>query len=98
MKINVQNDNNYILTNNSKYIEPRTYYYTYKKIMKSLNLDKYNFHCLRHTFATRCIELGFDYKTLSEILGHSDVKMTLSFYVHPSNELKVKNMEKLKMY
>lgn len=66
--------------------------------MKELDLDHYNFHTLRHTFATRCIELGFDYKTLSEILGHSDVQITLSMYVHPSNELKYKNMEKLKLF
>lgn len=95
---NVNNKENYVLTNTVKFIEPRAYYYSYKKIMKLLKLEEYNFHSLRHTFATRCVELGFDYKTLSEILGHSDIKMTLSFYVHPTNELKIKSMEKLKMF
>ena len=52
-------------------------------------------HTFRHTFATRCVELGFDVKTLSEILGHSSVKITLDRYVHSSMELKRKNMEKL---
>lgn len=94
----VNNDENYILTNNLKYLEPRSFYYHYKKITKELELLKYNFHVLRHTFATRCISLGFDYKTLSEILGHSDVKITLSIYVHPSDELKIKSMEKLHLY
>lgn len=94
----VDNDDCYLITNKMKYMEPRTFYYHYKKIMKELDLDHYNFHTLRHTFATRCIELGFDYKTLSEILGHSDVQITLSMYVHPSNELKYKNMEKLKLF
>lgn len=98
LKNNVSSENNYFLTNSLKYMEPRSYYYHYKKIMKILNLQSYNFHVLRHTFATRCIELGFDYKTLSEILGHSDIRITLSLYVHPSNELKIMNMEKLKMY
>lgn len=54
-----------------------------------------NFHSLRHTFATRCVEIGFDIKTLSEILGHSSVKITLDKYVHSSMELKRTNMEKL---
>ena len=51
-----------------------------------------NFHCLRHTFATRCVELGFDVKSLSEILGHANVNITMNRYVHPSMELKQKNM------
>ena len=54
-----------------------------------------NFHALRHTFATRCIELGFDAKSLSEILGHSSVKITMDRYVHPTMDLKQKNMDKL---
>jgi len=45
-----------------------------------------NFHALRHTFATRCVEKGFDVKSLSMILGHSDVSTTLNTYVHPSME------------
>ena len=63
--------------------------------MKSCNLENVNFHALRHTFATRCVESGFEIKTLSEILGHSSVKITLDRYVHSSMELKRKNMEKL---
>ena len=54
-----------------------------------------HFHTLRHTFATRCIEVGFDVKSLSEILGHANVSITLNRYVHPSMELKQKNMDKL---
>lgn len=91
------NDNYYVISNSEKSIEPRIYYEKYKKILKELNMEKYNFHILRHTFATRCISLGFDPKTLSEILGHSDIKITLSLYVHPTNALKKINMEKLKL-
>lgn len=90
-------DNYYVISNSEKNIEPRIYYEKYKKILKELNMEKYNFHILRHTFATRCISLGFDPKTLSEILGHSDIKITLSLYVHPTNKLKKISMEKLKL-
>ena len=85
----------YFLTGSRRFIEPRTYYSRYKKIVDLVCLDDYGFHTLRHTFATRCIEIGMDAKTLSEILGHSDVKVTLSLYVHPTNKLKNKYMEKL---
>ena len=54
-----------------------------------------HFHTLRHTFATRCIELGFDVKTLSEILGHANTTITMNRYVHPSMDLKRENMKKL---
>ena len=54
-----------------------------------------HFHTLRHTFATRCVEVGFEIKSLSEILGHSSAKVTLDRYVHSSLELKRANMDKL---
>ena len=54
-----------------------------------------NCHALRHTFATRCVELGFDVKSLSEILGHASVNITMNRYVHPSLELKKENMQRL---
>ena len=85
----------YFITGNYKYMEPRTYYNRYKKISDMVCHEEYGFHSLRHTFATRCIEIGMDPKTLSEILGHSDVKVTLSLYVHPTNKLKDRYMEKL---
>ena len=85
----------YLLTGTEKLIEPRCFSFKYKRILKSCNLEKYNFHALRHTFATRCVENGFDIKALSEILGHSDIKTTLSRYVHPSMEMKRREMDKL---
>ena len=90
-----KNDDDFFLTGKSVFIEPRSYTNHYKKVMKLLNIDKYNFHALRHTFATRCIENGCDPKSLSEILGHSNVKITLDRYVHPSFENKVKMMNNL---
>lgn len=90
-----KDDECFFLTGNKKFIEPRSYMNHYRKIMKSIRIEQYNFHALRHTFATRCIENGCDPKTLSEILGHSNVKITLDRYVHPSFDNKVKMMNNL---
>ena len=88
--------NGYLLTGSwEKYIEPRNYQYYFKKILRQCGIPQTNFHTLRHTFATRCVELGFDIKTLSEILGHSNINITLNRYVHPSFDLKKQNMNKI---
>lgn len=65
-------------------MEPRTMQYRFKAFLKSHGLKNHHFHALRHTFATRSIEKGFDAKTLSEMLGHRNVKTTLQLYVHPT--------------
>lgn len=89
-------DKGFVLTNSdSIFIEPRTMQNHFKKVLKASGIEKANFHTTRHTFATRCIELGFDVKTLSEILGHATVNITMNRYVHPTLELKRENMEKL---
>lgn len=80
-----------------KVAEPRLLQLKFDKYIRECGLEKTNFHALRHTFATRCVEAGFDVKTLSEILGHTDVKTTLNRYVHSSFALKQQNMAKLKM-
>lgn len=85
----------YFLTGGTAYMEPRSYYNHYKKIMDALGLAQYNYHALRHTFATRCVEQGFDAKSLSEILGHADVGTTLRRYVHPSMDAKRQLMQRL---
>lgn len=86
----------YVLTGkNDKYIEPRTLQNKFCSFVKSCGVEKANYHSLRHTFATRCVELGFDIKTLSEILGHSSVTITLNRYVHSSMSLKRENMGKI---
>lgn len=89
--------NSYVLSGECKtVIEPRTMQNKFKSYLVEGQIEDANFHSLRHTFATRCIEAGFDVKTLSEILGHSSVKITLDKYVHSSMQLKRNNMEKLK--
>lgn len=78
-----------------RYMEPRHLSYRFAHILKSCDIHDATFHTLRHTFATRCIEQGVDIKTLSEILGHANVNITLNRYVHPSMDFKRKNMDKL---
>lgn len=78
------NEDYFVLSGNDKYIEPRTYRRYYKKILQLNKIQHLNFHSLRHSFATNCINLKVSPKIVSEILGHSDIKMTLQLYVHPS--------------
>ena len=94
--LNKKVSSGYVLTNDEyKFIEPRTMQNKFKKILKAVGIENANFHALRHTFATRCVELGFDVKSLSEILGHATVNITMNRYVHPTYEMKKKNMQKL---
>lgn len=78
-----------------KYIEPRTMENHFHRVLSAASLRNVNFHTLRHTFATRCVEAGFDIKSLSEILGHASVTTTMNRYVHPSMDLKRENMQRL---
>lgn len=87
----------YLFTSSQdKPLDPRTLQYAYKKVLGECNIPYKNFHCLRHTFAARCITTGCDIKTLSEILGHADIKITMEYYFHSSFEFKKKQMNKLK--
>lgn len=81
-------DDSYVLSGTRKLVEPRTLQYHFRSLLKRLALPQINFHRLSHQFATDCIALGIDVKTLSEILGHSSVEITLSRYVHSSMEHK----------
>lgn len=80
---------------NDKPIEPRTYQNKFQKYLQLAGIRKKNFHILRHTFATNCINSGMDIKSISEILGHSDVKTTLNCYMHPTTEMKRQHMNDL---
>ena len=79
----------------TKHMEVRTLQYRIKVYGKACGIENLHFHVLRHTFATRCVEVGFEIKSLSEVLGHSTPRITLERYVHSSIEFKRKNMEKL---
>lgn len=83
------------LMNKNKPMEPRSYQKKFKSILKGAGISDKNFHILRHTFATNCVNSGMDVKCLSEILGHSDVKITLNRYVHPTMDTKRKHINTL---
>ena len=88
-------ESRYVVSNQVSFVSPRTYEYRYRKILQESGIHHINYHALRHTFATRCIEVGVDIKSLSEILGHSNVSITLNTYVHSSMDLKRSQLEKL---
>lgn len=88
-------DNHYLLSNSEIVIEPRTLQRRFKSILKKADLPSVSYHSLRHTFATNCLQAGFDVKTLSEILGHASVETTLNRYVHTSMERKIACMAML---
>lgn len=88
----------FVLTGTEKFIEPRTMQYRFQTFLKKVDLPSINYHSLRHMFATNCIELGFDVKTLSEILGHTTVETTLNRYVHSSIERKINCMNLLRLH
>ncbi len=94
-----ESDESFFLTGKENYfMEPRSLQNRFKAITAACGISEANFHSLRHTFATRCVELGFDLKSLSEILGHANVNITLNRYVHPSLEQKRRNMNLLSVY
>ncbi len=95
-KVSNVSPNAFLLTGcESKYVEPRVLQFQIKKYSEQCGIEDLHFHVLRHTFATRCVEVGFEIKSLSEVLGHSSPKITLERYVHSSVEFKKKNMAKL---
>ena len=91
----VVNDDFYVLTNDERPTEPRTYRNYYNGLMVKLGIPKLKYHGLRHSFATRCIEAGCDYKTVSVLLGHSNISTTLNLYVHPNMEQKKRCITKM---
>ena len=95
-KFSVDDPNAYVLTGAAeKIMEPRTLQYRMEQYTKDCHLSGIHFHTLRHSFATRCVEVGFEIKSLSEVLGHASPQITLERYVHSSIELKRENMSKL---
>lgn len=87
----------FLRTSNHPLSEPRVMHYYFQRYIDTLVLLKASFHCLRHTFATRCVEFNSAIKSLSLILGHSNVQTIMNKYVHSSMSLKAVNMEKLQL-
>lgn len=86
-----------ISTRNNTIVEVRSYQRTFDSILSKCNIKHYNYHALRHTFATRALELGMDIKTLSEILGHTNVSITLNRYAHSLLDYKIQEMNKISL-
>ena len=85
----------YLLTGKNVPMEPRTLQYQYQVLLKATGIPYRNFHVLRHTYASRCVERGVDIKSLSEMLGHTDVRTTLQVYVHSSLEHKMRVIQSI---
>lgn len=97
LKQNRRSGSCYILSGSNKPVEPRTMQNRFKAVLKECGVRNTNFHLIRHTYATVCIESGFDAKTVSELLGHSNVNITLNRYVHSSMEMKKKCVDRLNL-
>lgn len=85
----------YVVSDSTDFVSPRTYEYRYHRLLDCCGVDSINYHALRHTFASRCVEVGVDIKSLSEILGHRDSSITLNTYVHTSMQQKRSQLDKL---
>jgi len=85
----------YLMSGTTSPTDPRVYEKLFKRILSQAGVKDRKFHATRHTFATRALELGVDIKTLSEILGHSNVSITLNVYAHSLLEQKKIAMDKL---
>lgn len=94
-KRKMDSDSNYVVSNQASFMSPRTYEYRFHRILEFAGIRSVNYHVLRHTFATRCVEAGADVKTISELLGHANVAVTLNIYVHSSIERKRAQIEKI---
>lgn len=89
-------DEDYVFANQiGRAIEPATMRDMFNRLLAQANLGHYNFHALRHTFATRAIENGVAVKAVSDILGHSTVQLTMDLYCHASVELKREAVDKM---
>lgn len=95
----IEKGSGFFINRNGKLVEPTVYARRYKAILKEAGIRNVKYHCTRHTFATRALEIGMDIKTLSEILGHSSPTVTLNIYAHSLPEHKRKEINRLgKLY
>uniref|UniRef100_A0AB33JL80 Site-specific integrase n=1 Tax=Prevotella sp. GTC17262 TaxID=3236797 RepID=A0AB33JL80_9BACT len=96
--IKKQSTSTFVVGSSIDATDPRTYRDYFARLLKKLQIPPIVFHGLRHTFATRCIESLCDYKTVSSILGHSNVSTTLNLYVHPNIQQKKRCIDKMSKF
>lgn len=83
LKKNRKQDKDYLIAGKKKeWTETRTLQYRFAAILKKCGIEHFKFHMLRHYFASLCVRQGVDVKSLSEILGHANIQITLNLYVH----------------
>lgn len=85
----------FVVSDSASFVSPRTFDYRFRRVLQCAGVPPVNFHTLRHTFATRCVESAVDMKTLSELLGHANAAVTLNTYVHSSFARKREQLEQL---
>lgn len=90
-----QSNEFFFLSSTLSPLDPRSLQKYYMKILKSAGVQYRKFHTIRHTFATRALEMGVDVKTLSDLLGHASVTNTLNIYTHSLLEQKMRAIAKL---
>ncbi len=79
-------------------VDPRDFQRDFKNLLKKNGIRDVNVHGLRHTFATRALESGMSVKTLSKILGHSNVGFTLDTYAHVTESLKIEEISAMQSF
>lgn len=85
----------YLLTGTERMLDPRTLDNRYKRLLDKMEIPRASFTVLRNTFATRCVEADMDIKTLSEILGHASINITIDRYVHPTMDDKIEELNRI---
>ncbi len=93
-----QRDCKYVISWRGKPAKMRSYQAVFTRLLARLGIRHRGFHALRHTFATRALECGIDVKTTSEILGHSNINITLQRYTHVLMEHMRKELGKLEVF
>lgn len=92
--VNNATNSGFVLSNSDIPVEPRSLRYHFTSIQRKLKIPVKPFHSLRHTFATRLIKNTNDFKTVSELLGHSSISITLDIYTHTTEETKINCINK----
>ena len=93
LRVYQNRESEFVVSSAYGFVGTRTFDYQYRRLLKQHDIQPFNFHTLRHTYATRCAESGMDAKTLSRLLGHSSSNISLNIYVHPSMEVAMNLLE-----
>lgn len=86
----------YIITSsNGNRIRPSRLGRTFASILMAIGMERVGLHALRHTFATMLFNNGCEVKVVSELLGHSNTKITENIYIHVIQQQRVKAIQSI---